>query len=258
MRQVNQQPKKAEEAVVDKHERHEASAYLTKQEAAALMGVHERTVSRMIKRGELVARHARNKRVQILREDVFAWREQRGLPRLPQPDRLERLTQEMQTLKTQLHSLEERVDHLLALFAATTAVQNSEEATDSEQHQRSFDLHDLTRLLAGFRSTRSTHRSLSVLEKRGLPAGTVTVAAFAQQHQVRVNRIKKLWGENQIALTIIPREHAMRNAHEWWIMPEQQEQLINYWQQQQIPYVACPQCPHNVSDKVLAEQTSPF
>jgi excisionase family DNA binding protein len=253
MRQVNRQPKKAEEAMVDKHERHEESVYLTRQEAAALMGVHERTVSRMIIRGELAARHARNKRVLILREDVLAWREHQGLPRLPQPDRLERLSQEMQTLKTQLHSLEERVDHLLALFAATTAVQNIEEATDSEQRQRSFDLHDLTRLLASFRSTRSTHRSLSVLEKRGLPAGTVTVAAFAQQHQVQVNRIKKLWGENHIALTIIPREHAMRNAREWWITPEQQHQLILYWQQQQIPYVACPQCPHNVSDKALAE-----
>jgi Helix-turn-helix domain len=62
------------------------------------MGVHERTVSRMIDRGELHARHARNKRVQILREDVIAWREQRGLPRLPQPDRLEQLTQDVQAL----------------------------------------------------------------------------------------------------------------------------------------------------------------
>src|SRR6266516_4681518 len=253
MMQVNRQTKKAEEAMVDKHERHDANVYLTRQEAAALMGVHERTVSRMINRGELIARHARNKRVLILREDVLAWRERQGLPRLPQPDRLERLSQEMQTLKTQLHSLEERVDHLLAILAATTAVQNIEEATDSEQRQRSFDLHDLTRLLASFRSTRSTHRSLSVLEKRGLPVGTVTVAAFAQQHQVQVNRIKKLWGGNHIALTIIPREHAMRNAREWWITPEQQHQLILYWQQQQVPYVACPQCPHNVSDKVLAE-----
>ena len=72
MRQVNRQPKKAEEAMVGKHERHEKSVYLTRQEAAALMGVHERTISRMINRGELIARHTRNKRVQILREDVLA------------------------------------------------------------------------------------------------------------------------------------------------------------------------------------------
>src|SRR6266581_8061824 len=97
MMQVNRQPKKAEEAMVDKHERHEANIYLTRQEAAALMGVHERTVSRMIYRGELIARHARNKRVLILREDVLAWREQQGLPWFPQPDRLEQLTQEVQT-----------------------------------------------------------------------------------------------------------------------------------------------------------------
>lgn len=81
----------------------------------------------------------------------------------------------------------------------------------------------------------------------------MTVAAFAQQHQVQVNRIKKLYEENHIALTITPRDNAMRNTREWWITPEQQHQLILYWQQQQVPYVACPQCPHNVSDKVLAE-----
>jgi excisionase family DNA binding protein len=253
MMQVNRRAERAEKTMVDKQKSHEANIYLTRQEAAALMGVHERTVSRMIYRGELIARHARNKRVLILREDVLAWREQQGLPWFPQPDRLEQLTQEVQTFKEQLHSLEERVDHLLALFAATLAVQNSEEATDSEQHQRSFDLHDLARLFASFRPAKSAWRSPSKLEKRGLPPGAMTVAAFAQQHRVKVNRIKKLCEENHIALTIIPRSNAMRNAREWWITPEQQHQLILYWQQQQIPYIACPQCPHNVSDKVLTE-----
>src|SRR5205823_7455926 len=99
MMQVNRQTKKAEEAMVDKHEPQKAIVYLSKKEAAALMGVHERTISRMINRGELIARHARNKRMLILREDVLAWQEQQGLPLLPQLDRLEQLTQEVQTFK---------------------------------------------------------------------------------------------------------------------------------------------------------------
>jgi excisionase family DNA binding protein len=253
MMQVNRQTKKAEEAMVDKHEPQKATVYLSKKEAAALMGVHERTVSRMIDRGELVARHARNKRVQILLEDVLTWREQQGLPRFPRPDRLEQLAQEVQTLKTQLHSLQEQVDYLLTPLAAMTTVRNRTEAVDSEQHQLSFDLNDLARLLASFRPAKSAQRSYSALDRRGLSPGTMTVAAFAQQHQVKVNRIKKLCEEDHSALTIIPRSNAMRNAREWWITPEQQHQLILFWQQQQVPYVACPQCPHNVSDKVLAE-----
>jgi hypothetical protein len=191
--------------------------------------------------------------VLILREDVLVWKERQGLPQFPQPDRLEQITQEMQTFKEQLHSLEERMDHLLALFADTLAVQNSEEATYSGQHQRSFDLHDLARLFASFRPAKSAWRSRSKLEKRDLPPGTMTVAAFAQHHQVKVNRIKKLYEENHIALTIIPRDNAMRNAREWWITSEQQHALILYWQQHEILHGACPQCPHNISDKAHAE-----
>lgn len=252
MREVNRHSRKAEEAMADKHERHEASAYLTRQEAAALMGVHERTVSRMIDRGELPARHARNKRVLILREDVLAWREQRGLSRAPQPDRLERLTQDVQALAGQLHALEERVGHLLASLA-TLAIRKGEEAADGEQRQPPFDAQEFARLLANTRPARSVRRTLSVLDRRGLPPGTMTVAAFAKQHQVKVNRIKKLFEEQHIVLTIISRPDAMRNTHEWWITPEQQEQLINYWQQQQILYVACPQCPHAVSLEAQAQ-----
>jgi polyhydroxyalkanoate synthesis regulator phasin len=173
------------------------------------MGVHERTVSRMIDRGELPARHARNKRVQILREDVIAWREQRGLPRLPQPDRLEQLTQDVQALAAQLHALEEQVEHLLAPLAAL-AVRNGADASDAEQRQLLFEAPEFARLLANLLPERSVRRSLSVLDRRGLPPGTMTVAAFAKQHQVKVNRIKKLFEERYIALTIISRPE--RNA----------------------------------------------
>ena len=234
----------------EQHE-YEGRKYLTGTEAAALMGVNPRTVYRMIDRGELVASHARSNKLRIAYDDVLAWKERQGLPALSSSDRHEQLVHTVQELTEQVHLLREQVNSLLALFTAAPVRANIQ-ATDSEQ-QPSFNLHDVARLLTGFRSSGMTNRSLSVLDKRGLPSGSMNVAAFAQWHQVKVNRVKKLSEEKQIALTIIPRDNAMRNAREWWITPAQQEALVRYWQQQQIPYAACPRCPHMVSSEVHLE-----
>jgi excisionase family DNA binding protein len=225
----------------EQHE-YEGRRYLTGTEAAALMGVNPRTIYRMIGRGELVASHARSNKLRIAYDDVLAWKERQGLPALSSDDRHEQLFHAVQELTEQVHLLREGVDSLLALFT-TARVRVNTQVTDS-QEQPSFDPYDMARLFAGFRSSRTTNRSLSVLDKRGLPSASMTVAAFAQQHQVKVNRVKKLYEEQQIALTIISRDNAMRNAREWWITPEQQEALVRYWQQQQVSYTPCAQCPH--------------
>jgi excisionase family DNA binding protein len=232
---------------------YEGRKYLTGAEAAALMGVHPRTLYRMIARGEIVASHTRSHKLRIAYDDVLAWRERQGLPPLSPTDSHESLISAIQELKEQIHQLRERVDSLLASFVAPATLRADTEAANSEHQQPSFDLRDLARIFASFRSSRTAKQSISVLERRGLPAGTTTVAAFAKQHQVKVNRIKKLCEENHIALTIIPRDSAVRNAREWWITPEQQEALLSYWQQRQIPYVVCQQCPHAVSLEAHAE-----
>ncbi|HLG78957.1 MAG TPA: helix-turn-helix domain-containing protein [Ktedonobacteraceae bacterium] len=234
----------------EQHE-YEGRKYLTGAEAAALLGVNPRTIYRMIDRGELVASHARSNKLRIAYDDVLAWKERQGLPTLSSDDRHEQLVHAVQELTEQVHFLRVEIDSLLALFT-TARVRAKTQATDSEQ-QPSFEPHDMVRLLAGFRSSRATDRSLSVLGRRGLPSGSMTVAAFAQQHQVKVNRVKKLYEEQQIALSIISRDNATRNAREWWITPQQQEALVRYWQQQHIPYATCPQCPHAVSSEVHPE-----
>lgn len=234
----------------EQHE-YEGRKYLTGTEAAALLGVNPRTIYRMIDRGELVASHARSNKLRIAYDDVLVWKERQGLPALSTADRHEQLVQSVQELTKQVHLLRERVDSLLELFTAAR-IRADAHATDSEQ-QSSFDPHDVARLLTRFRSSKTTYRSLSVLDKRGLPSGSMTVAAFAQRHQVKVNRVKKLSEEKQIALTIISRDNAMRNAREWWITPEQQEALVRHWQQQHIPHATCPQCPHMVSSEVHPE-----
>lgn len=237
----------------EQHE-YEGRKYLTGAEAAALMGVNPRTIYRMIGRGELVASHARSNKLRIAYDDVLAWKERQGQPILSSVDRHEQLVHAVQELSEQVHLLRERVDALLALFTAATDRVYTQ-AADSEQ-QPSFDPHDVARLLTAFRSSRTTNRSLSVLDKRGLPTESMTVAAFAQRHQVKVNRVKKLYEEQQIALTIISRDNAMRNAREWWITPKQQEALVHYWQQQQVSYTPCAQCPHAVSPEMHGEETT--
>ncbi len=236
---------------------YEGRRFLTGTEAAALMGVNPRTVYRMVDRGELVASHARSNKLRIAYDDVLAWRERQGLPPLSPADRHEQLVQAVQELNEQVRLLRERVDSLLALFVAAT-IQANAEATDSEHQQPSFDPDALAGLFIRFPPSRMTKRSLSVLDRRGLPSGSMTVAAFAQ-HQVPVNRIKKLCEEKHIVLTIISRDNAVRNAREWWITPEQQEALIRYWQQQQVPYDTCPQCPHAVFPEMHAgESATPY
>ncbi|HZU70140.1 MAG TPA: helix-turn-helix domain-containing protein [Ktedonobacteraceae bacterium] len=236
----------------EQHE-YEGRKYLTGTEAAALMGVNPRTIYRMIDRGELVASHARSNKLRIAYDDVLAWKERQGLPALSSADRHEQLVHEVQELTEQVHLLRERVDSLLTLFTAT--VRANTHATDSEQ-QLFLEPHDMARLFMGFPLSRTANRLFSVLDKRGLPSGSMTVAAFAQRHQMKVNRVKKLYEEQQITLTIIARDNAMRNAHEWWITPEQQEALVRYWQQQQVSYTPCAQCPHAVSPEMHGEETT--
>lgn len=229
---------------------HEGRKYLTGAEAAALMGVHPRTVYRLIARGEIIASHTRSNRLRIAYDDVLAWRERQGLSNPSPMDHQALLISVVQELKEQVNLLREGMNPLLTLLATAATLQADTETTDLEYQRPSFDSRELAHFFASFRSSRMTKQSLSVLERRGLSTGTVTVAAFARQHQVPVNRIKKLCEENHIALTILPRNDAIRNAHEWWITPEQQEALLSYWQQHQIPYVACQQCPHAVSPEV--------
>jgi excisionase family DNA binding protein len=237
----------------EQHE-YEGRKYLTGAEAAALMGVNPRTIYRMIDRGELVASHARSNKLRIAYDDVLAWKERQGLPALSSADRHEQLVNAVQELTEQVHLLRDRVDSLLALFTGATDRAYTQ-VTDSEKHP-SFDPHGVARLFTGFRSPTITNRSLFVLDKRGLPSGSMTVAAFAQRHQVKVNRVKKLSEEQQIAFTIILRDNAIRNAREWWITPVQQEALVRYWQQQQVSYTPCAQCPHAVSPEMHGEETT--
>ncbi len=205
-------------------------------EAAALMGVNPRTVYRMIQGGELVATHARKNRLRIALDDVKAWRARQGLPDSPPFDHVEQLIQEIEALKALVQEilplrvliprLLQQLDRVQVVPTTSLIGQNEDSAEIAERTRSALGLDELVQLFAG--------------------------PAFARQHEVKVSRIKKLFEDNQIALTIIQRSNAMRNTREWWITPEQQRVLFLYWQQQ-MPYVPCPQCPHDSSGAAHAE-----
>lgn len=84
---------------------------------------------------------------------------------------------------------------------------------------------------------------VSGAESRGLPHGTLRLAPYASQHNVAVGQIKSLFYEHEIDLIRHHREGGpIRNKQEWWISPEQQVQLVHYWQEHHIPYTPCGQC----------------
>ena len=82
-----------------------------------------------------------------------------------------------------------------------------------------------------------------MITRRHLPVGTMRLVDFAQQHEISVHAIKKGYYEGEIQLTVYQREGTVkRNHQEWWITEAQHQPVIAYCQQQNIPYVACPQC----------------
>ncbi len=235
----------------------EGREYITGEQAAKLMGVHPRTVYRKIEKGEIVATHGKRNRLRIALDDVKAWIA-KNQPETDPLEQVEELSQKLQMLEAQvgellslkalIHSIQQRLDvyeQVMTISSHTTG--GMDQTEHGEQLPPPLNLHEVIRLLTTAHSQHSSARSFSVLEKRGLPIGTLTVAEFARLHQVQVHSIKKLFKDRLISLAIIQRENFIRNGHEWWITPEQQATLIQYWQENQITYVACSTCAHENS-----------
>ena len=243
----------------------EGRKYLSGAEAARRAKVAARTVYRWVERGWLHAHHnSITSKLEVAVDDLEAFLEKHPPQDAPEEqlnEELEHLKgqiQELLPLKKQVHYLQEQVDHLVAILAVSATNQSPEETADSEQARTLLPLHEAARLLSQLRFTRSgAARSLSVLERRGLPPGTMTVSDFARLHQVKVHTIKKLFTDGHIKLSIVTRrEYAIRNKQEWWIKPQEQRDLIGYWQAHGIAYTMCSQCPHEAYAKAQAEQLS--
>ncbi len=226
--------------------------YGTVQDAVELLNVSERTVRRMIKAGRLHTIRDATNHLWIDLDDIE--KEQAARPRSASPLRhqVQLLLAQVEELKAhqgpqerrmldiecQVEALQQRVEaceQLLFRGLQTVSKREVEGETDETPGAQ------ISRLLSRLR--RSGVQRPSPLDKRGLPPGTLRLVRFAQLHQVKIEDIKHLFWAGKIELAVYHRE-AQRNKQEWWITPEQHEQLTAYWQQHAIPYVTCPQCAH--------------
>ncbi len=251
----------------------EGKGYVNATQAARLMGITARHVYRLIENGYLVARHKNKRRLEIALVDVEAWIEVH--PREVDPfEQLEGLQEQLQqvlkrvdALETQFNTfkaftqeelavlrgevqrgdLQEALNHLLIALS-----QFSEQDHQKEKEWSDNDASILSLSRSHIDLQERIRRSLSALERRQLPSGTVTVASFAIKHGVKPRTALGHCTKSQI-FTQYRRPKAKILKYEWWITSEQQELLIRLWKQRRFPYEECQQCPHEIKVEASTE-----
>ncbi len=197
--------------------------YVTVEEASMLLNVAERTVRRMIERGDLRVLKERHS-VRIDLDAIEAWNERK--PHQPHP------------IKAHLEKHDAHLENHDAQIAALKS--QIEQLTRSIQMQSSGG--DLPVWEGPQARTLPAHH-LSAAEKRGLPPGTLRLVDFAKAHGISVGMLKSLYNAQAIALTVYQRSgYAERNKQEWWITPEEHMQLAAYLREQRMTFEPCPDC----------------
>jgi len=251
----------------------EGKGYVNASQAARLMGISARHMYRLIENGYLVARHKNKRRLEIALVDIEAWIE--AHPREVDPfEQLEGLQEQLQqalrrvdALETQFDTfkastqeelaalrgeiqrgdLQEELNHLLAILS-----QFSEQEYQQEKEETGSNGNMLSLSRSHIDLQERIRRSLSALERRQLPSGTVTVASFAIKHGVKPRTALGHCKKSQI-FTQYRRPKAKILKYEWWITSEQQELLIRLWKQRRFPYEECQQCPHEIKVEASSE-----
>jgi hypothetical protein len=251
----------------------EGKGYVNASQAARLMGISARHVYRLIENGYLVARHKNKRRLEIALVDIKAWIEAhpREVDLLEQleglQEQLQQALKRVDALETQFNAFKESTQDELAALRGEIQRGDLQEAlnhllailsqfSDQEYQQKKEEKGSNGSILSLSRShidlQERIRRSLSALERRQLPSGTVTVASFAIKHDVKPRTALGHCKKNQ-TFTQYRRPKAKILKHEWWITPEQQELLIRIWKQRQFPYVECLQCPHETKVESIHE-----
>ena len=204
-------------------ERQTTKVYVTVEEAALRCNRSERTIRRWIQ--QEIVRVDRNKQFRSVRVD------RDDLDRIiaGRPDTVHPVRGEIAKLTTNDETLEQRINILL------------QEVAHLQQRVDLLETQGVVVSGEGGRLPKSPRTSGA--ESRGLPAGTMRLVPFAEQHGVPVGQIRSLYNQRLLDLIVYQRPgEAKRNKQEWWISPEQHQQLIRYWQEHHISYEPCPQC----------------
>ncbi len=258
-------------------ERQQEEAYITVKEAAKRIGYSPRQTDRFIATGKLEAVHYSPSLRKVSVASVEAFNQERG--RRP-VDPLEQIREQLGTqeqvagdILRQLAVLRQQVavqnaalQHRCAELEAQSHLLKGELRQELEARQTLEQLvaalaagsggQDLAPLLQSLVLRPTSSRRLPPLARRGYPPGTVRLAPFAERHGVEPSTVRRQAEKSPELATIYDRLAARVNKREWWLLPEQQAALIEYWQAHGILYTPCLDCPHGGDMAGEQEQAS--
>jgi excisionase family DNA binding protein len=219
--------------------------YVSAVRAASITGLSEKTIRRMIERGQLKA-EKRGQSYAIKVTDLDTLTGQRP----PTLDTLLHRIQELEsTSQRQAETISAQAEQIAELERRIQAV---------EQHQATSTTRPLpntTRPLAApqpapFDTTSSESPpdedrtpTAPLPAPPGLPPGSVLVAHFARAHGQHPRTMNDQVRAGRIQATTIDRG----GRAEHWLAPAQQYALILQWQTEGRPFSPCPQCPHTLA-----------
>lgn len=250
-------------------ESQQKEGYISVKEAAQRIGYSPRQTDRFIRAGKLEAIHYSPSLRKVSVASVDAFNQERG----------RRPVDPLEQVKEQLRGLEQAAGDILRQLAVLrqqvaeqhTALQRrcaeleaqdrlfkGELRLEQETRQALEQLVaalaagsgglDLAPLLQNLVLRPTSSRRLSPFARRGYPPGTVRLAPFAERHGVEPSTVRRQAEKSPELATIYDRPAARVNKREWWLLPEQQATLIEYWQAHGIPYTPCLDCPHGGDD----------
>jgi hypothetical protein len=253
--------------------------YISAVDAAKLIGISTRTMHRWIEDGKVPARHHGPNQLHILLTDVEALARER--PAVVTPlSLLQEQAATIEELRTQIGEVLATNAQLQERITAQDArVEQLERVVHREYEARSIlqklmSLHsdalesiDISTLREKRAEVGRLARDLSLLEKRKLPPGSLTLSTFCKRHSgpggiVHASTVKGMveaTGRLDL-VTIWVRPNASTYTHEWWLTLAQQQDMILFWQSQGKPFEPCPACPHAVNaaepgaEKTISEE----
>ena len=187
--------------------------YLTSTQAAEILGCHDRTVRRWINEDKIAYVRRNNQRLIPLSE-VERMRE--TMPDMPPP------------LSERVAILEEKV----------AEYERQKQKQDQIIQALMLKVEQLLNVGGSQRRQGQPRSSAKGAEKRGYPAGTLSLVEFARRHGLKeqVSALKDLHKSKEIQLAVYIRQgEPIRNKLEWWILPEQQQAVIRYCLEHDIP-----------------------
>lgn len=212
--------------------------YVTVAEAAQMIDRSERTIWRWVEQNK-IGHFKRNGQRCIVKAEID--RLLLEMPELarPLPERVEVTEDTLEEHETRLNALEQG--------GRNQAEINLEHERQVRELQATIA--ELKQLLEGGKS-RPPRSSSSQLGQgrhydpvlRGLPEGSLRRSTFARKHLIDPNFLTTLHENGIIHMELHPMQ-GESERNEWWIVPEQHQVVIRYYQQKNLPYKHCDDCP---------------